>query len=311
LEKFWTKYKIKIASTLFAVFIWFLIVTGGSFDYIAEIPIDISRIHQDYIISSPLPEQARIRLRGAGRNMLTFLLFREGHLLLDFEWQVGEKRLKPEINDVVLTGNAEKLTVVELLEPDEITLTIEPLVTKEVSILSNIEINLQPGYTLVGEVNFLPERALIQGPQSMVDTCSGVATERAVWNDSRRPIRDQVELLAPDHPLIELVHSKVIVHADIQKLMERRIAAVPVTVINLPPRVTALVIPSNLSLVVQGGVDLVSKVTEQDIVAYIDYRRHRNPEQEEFPAYIEPLPGIRFREIEPKRFKVVLEKETS
>jgi hypothetical protein len=266
-------------------------------------------MHQNFIITKPLPEHAKILLRGQGRDLLTFLLFREGRLLPDFSWEIGQQSIRPESDDVILTGNAKKLTILELLEPKSIELEIEELVTRKVPILSDVQIRPLPGYTIVNNITIEPDHAWINGPKSIVDTCNKIMTETAVWEGMRRSFRKQIELVPPQNRLTKLVDHKTWISANVQKLMEKRITSVPVKVTNLPPQVKALVIPSHLSLIIDGGVDVVSAVSAKDIIAYIDYQRHRSSEEHDYPAYIEPLPGIRYRDIEPKRFKVVLERE--
>ena len=121
-------------------------------------------------------------------------------------------------------------------------------------------------------------------------------------------MKKPIDLIQPKTDLLRISESNTVINADIQKLMERRLYNISVNVINIPDNMKALVIPSSLSLIIQGGVDVVAKVQEKDIIAFIDYTRHKDQSNNEFPAYIEPLPGIRYREIQPKRFKIILER---
>jgi hypothetical protein len=66
--------------------------------------------------------------------------------------------------------------------------------------------------------------------------------------------------------------------------------------------------PATLSLVAEGGVNVISILSEKDITAYIDYSRHQESADASFPAYLEPVAGVRYRDVIPKRFKVILEK---
>jgi len=305
----WRRHKAKIASTLVAVLVWFLIVTGGTFDYVATVPIEIPRVHENLIITNSIPESAQIRLRGQGMTILAYLLFREGRLQLNFHWQEGKRVNHPTKDDVILMGSAKDLMLLELLEPDSIPLEIEELTVKEVPAISQITLKPHAGYTIVGETVLDPSTIPIKGPKSLIETCDSVLTIADLWQDLRRPLKKQVELLQPGNDQVELLIQKVWIIADVQKLMEKKIVGVPVTAVNLPEKINALVIPSHLSLVVEGGVNVVSSITEKDITAYVDLQRYPQDKSHDYFAYIEPLPEIRFRDIEPKRFKVVFEKE--
>jgi hypothetical protein len=75
----------------------------------------------------------------------------------------------------------------------------------------------------------------------------------------------------------------------------------------LPQAVDAYVIPSELSLVVEGGVNVVYALSLKNIKAYIEYSKSLDALTEECPVILEPLPGVHFRDIKPDRFKVVLQ----
>ncbi len=308
-KPFWPEYKVKIASTLFAIVIWFLIVTGDTFDYVVDVPIECATTRDDFIVTTPLPKKAKIHLRGQGMALIGFLIFREGKLQLEFEWREGVQTVKLSEKSVVLAGGAKNLAVEELIEPTEIKLKIEKLIVKKVPIKNQVHLKPAPGYTIVGKILLEPDMAEVQGPKSSVDSCDTVYTREISLEKLKRPVREQVELLAPTYHLVKLLQNYATLTADIQKLMEKRIQHIPVTVINLPPRTKAIVIPSYLSLTVDGGVNVVAGITEKDIVAYIDYRKYKKSNLHDFPAYIKPLPGVRFRDIDPQRFKIVLERE--
>ncbi|MBD3374928.1 hypothetical protein GF406_07845 [candidate division KSB1 bacterium] len=306
---FWARYKLKIASTLLAIFIWFLVVTGGTFTHIVTVPITTPQSSATHIITNEIPKRARIRVRSNGTSLMGFLIFREASLYLDFPWQVGTLELHPDKDNVLVTGNAKNINVLELISPKTIVLNIEDLVEKEVPVKPGFTLKTQPGYTIVGDIELTPSRIKIRGAKSIVDTCQYVETEDASWDNLKRPLRNRIDLKEPSFKTLILLENKVQVFADIQKLMEKQIERVPIKVINLPPQTKAIVVPSTLSLVVEGGVNVVSKVTTEDIVATIDYQKYEEPQDTPFPVSIEPLPEIRFRDIKPQKFKIVLERQ--
>ena len=57
------------------------------------------------------------------------------------------------------------------------------------------------------------------------------------------------------------------------------------------------------------GVGVVANLTEKQINAYIDFPRALDRNGSDYLAYVDPLPGVRYRAIEPKRFKVILERK--
>ncbi len=306
---FWQRYKIHIAATGFAILIWFLVVSNGIYDHEIQIPIDIPAVQSHYIITSDLPTEARIKVRGQGMALFAFILFREGRLELDLEWDPGEKVLHPRTQDVILSGGAHSISVLQLIEPLEIPVVIEQLSTRTLPVASLIEVKPVAGYTVVGEVTLEPGEVLARGPRSLIQPLTAICTAERSFDKAKATLAGEIQLVSPNPKKVVLLPGRVNYKIDVEKLMEKKIERIPVNVRNLPPGYRAMVLPAVLSLVAEGGVSQVAPLTGNDIVAYIDYARQADADGQSAPAYIVPVPGVRYRDIEPKRFKVILERE--
>ena len=306
-QSYWNRYRVKIASTSFAVLVWFLIVTGETFDYVTDIPISAETVNQDYIVTKPIPAKAKIHIKGQGLALLGFLLFREGNVDVNFEWTAGTQRIQLSENNVTFPGSTQKITLIDLIEPTLVDITIEQLVTKTVPIINKTEVVTLKGYTVVGDILLEPQKCDIRLPKSKIDSVSSILTDAVKWEKIKYSLKEQVDLIMPQEA-VDMSAKRVNVFADVQKLMEKKLGRIPVSVINPPFNMTAIVIPSQLSLTAVGGVDIVSHITESDIKVYIDYQKYHNSERGDIPAYIEPIPHVKFTDISPQRFKVVLEK---
>lgn len=311
-SNFWNRYKPKIASTLFAIIIWFLIVTGGVFEHVTTIPIAIPENDQNFVITNTIPRNAKVRIRGQGVNLLAFLIFREGKLWLnDITWKSGKTAINPSQEDIVLTGTAKTLNVIDLLSPKKISLEMKKVVEKTVPVKPEFIIKPKAGYTLVGDISIQPPRVTIRGPDAFLDSCTFVRTEKAKWENLKYPLRKRIDLIDPDIRKSQLLQHRVEVYADVQKLMEKELKDIPVRAINLPAHSEAIIFPSTLSLVIEGGVQVVSNIGRDDIRAVIDYAKQKRQNKKHFTPEIEPIPKVRFRDIDPRQFKIILERNES
>ncbi|HNW60434.1 MAG TPA: hypothetical protein PKI62_12205 [bacterium] len=308
-KPFFQRYKIHIAATGFAILIWFLVVSNEFYDAEIRIPIDIPAVQSHYIITSELPTEARVKVRGQGMALLAFMLFREGRLEMNLEWGPGERVLYPRTQDVILGGGAHALSVLQLIEPQGIPVVIEELASRIVPVASRITIKPMPGYTLVGDVVLEPTEVVARGANSSIRALEAVPTAERTIERVKSSLSGEILLSSPDPHKIMFQPGRVLYKADIQKLMEKQIKSIPVQVRNLPPGYRAMVLPATLSLTAEGGVSVISPLTEKEITAYIDYARQAETDGQNAPAYIVPVPGVRYREIQPKRFKVILEHE--
>ncbi len=311
-SNFWSRHKPKIASTLFAIIIWFLIVTGGIFEHVTTIPIAIPENEQNFVITNKIPRKAKVRIRGEGVNLLAFLIFREGKLWLnDITWKNGTATVNLSQEDIVLTGTAKSLNVIDLLSPKQIKLEMKKVVEKTVPVKPEFIIKPKAGYTLVGDISIQPAQVTIRGPETFLDSCTFIRTQKANWENLKFPLRKRIDLIDPNIPKSQLLVNRVEVSADIQKLMEKHLQGIPVKAINLPPHSNAIIFPSTLSLVIEGGVQVVSGITKDDIVATINYARQQRQNAKSFTPEIQPIPKVRFRDIEPGQFKIILERNES
>jgi len=302
----WNQHKIKIAATIFAVFIWFLVVTGDNYEYRTTIPIEITQPNPELLITSPIPPTASVQLQGPGKNLISFLLFRQGRLRLNLDKDPGVYIIHPSDNDISLTGSGKKLFSRRLLWPDSILVRIERVITKKIPVKNNISLKPQPGYTIVGEVIYDPDSVRVRGPEHPVLALDSLYTKAMQISDLKFPFSKKFSIIQPPNEQIKILDQEIIVEADIQKLLEKTIPNVPVTVRYLPHQIDAIVTPAQLSLKIQGGVNVVFPLTVQDIDAYIEYRKDLDERGKDYPVTIEPIPGVRFRDIQPGRFKVRL-----
>lgn len=305
-KTFWDLNKLKIVSTLVAILIWFLIVAGETYDYVTQVPIEIIPVEKDCIITSRPPSQAKVSLRGPGRFLFSFMLFKEGSLRLNISPEIGTQIIQPSDDDILLTGSAKNLTY-RLIWPDTISVKVEKLVTRDVTVYSHIILRPMAGYTIVGKPILTPNVVKVRGPQSVVSSMDSAYTETTLFDELKFPFEKKISLSPQVKENVVWLTTEINIKADVQKLMEKTISDVPVTVRNLPQSVDAFVIPSELSLVVEGGVNVVYSLTFKNIQAYIEYDKKLDALTEECPVILEPLPGVRFRNIKPEHFKVVLQ----
>lgn len=307
--KFLKKYRSHLAALLFAILIWFLVVTENYFEYVVRVPVAITNLKSGTIVSSTVPRSAQVRFRARGRSLLRLLLFKDAKVVLDLKREIGRRIVSMSAADVVLRGTLPDIKVVQLVSPDTVSIQVEPLARTRVPIESQVTIKTIPGYTIVGPIKMEPDSVSIEGPSSVIDRYTVVQTNPRVFEKEKNPLEAEVDLILPDDPKVRLFSSKITISADIQKLMEKYIDGIPVKIKSIPRGMKAIVIPSHLSLTVEGGVNLLTKVTKDDIIAYVDLKKEWTSSEKGHLAYIETPEGVRYRDVIPKHFKVVLEKE--
>jgi len=300
--------KYKIIVSFLAILLWFFVKTEDNYKYSFNVPLQITNIGEDRTIMNELPKQVEATFWGKGRSLLSLKLRR------DISYNLDVAKIKENTEIVLDKKNIRMLRknhveVLNIIQPKTVEVIMNKLVQKKVPVTAECIIGTIPGYTTVGEIKLIPDSVIIKGPQSEIELVSSVFTEKKIYKKIKRDLEKKIELVKPAQKNISLNISYVHLFADIQKLMEKPLIEIPVKVINKQRNTEVTVIPSTLSLVLEGGTDLLLNITQADVKAYIDYKKVKASREKDHPAYIVPPDGVRYRDVKPKRFKIVVERK--
>jgi YbbR domain-containing protein len=167
-----------------------------------------------------------------------------------------------------------------------------------------------PGYTVVQPWHLAPDSVTISGPEKSVRRVDSVLTIRREFTNVQQRISQRLALQPfPHEQRLRLSVDEVHFFADVQKLIEVTLHEIPVEVQNAPSHLKIAPVPSTLSLTVEGGEQLLLNLKREDIAAYIDFARIRGSETEGHPAYIRTPEGVRYRDVKPAFFKLIMERQ--
>lgn len=290
-----------------AILVWFFVKMEDNYRYSFKIPLRVTNLGPQRIIKNDIPTKTRITCWGKGRYMLTLMIRRDIFYNLDVTKVHKSAEFVLEKNQVKFLREND-IEVLNVVDPETVKVILTDLITKKVPITPDVEIQTIPGYTVVDEIKLTPDSIEVIGPKSEIKNILTIHTEKRHYKNIKRDLDEKIRLANPEEPNVRLLSKEVNLAVDIQKLMEKPVFEIIVTVINQPSNLKVTVIPSTLSLVLEGGTDLLLNVTKQDIKAYIDYKKVHTSKSKNHLAYIETPKGIRYRDVKPKRFKVVVEK---
>ncbi len=299
--------KIKLVVLFIAIVVWFFVKTEDNYRYSFKIPLRITNLGVDRIINNDVPKKIKITAWGKGRDLLSLMLRNDIFYNMDVSKLHNSVEIPLEKDQIKLLHESD-IEVLNIVNPETVEVKIVDLITKKVRAIPQVEIHPFPGYTIVDEIGLNPDSVEVIGPKSEVNNILVIYTEKKIYENIRRDLEKSIRLVKPEEKNIRLLINEVNFFVDIQKLMEKPLYEIPVLVINQPPNLKVTVIPSTLSLVLEGGTDLLLNVTKKDVNAYIDYEKVPLSKSKNHLAYIETPKGIRYRDVKPKRFKVVVEK---
>ncbi|MBC7185652.1 MAG: hypothetical protein H5U38_01315 [Calditrichaeota bacterium] len=293
---------------LLALLLWLYVKTEGYYDWVFEAPVRVEGVTPGLILANDPPQVAKVRLRGQGRAFIALRIGGDLAVVVDANRGRGSHRIAIGVDNVSLPHYGHKVEGVEVLSPREVVLVLEPKVQRTVAVESRLEVQPLNGYTVVGGIHVEPESVVVSGPASLLHEVGSWPTERRELSRVSRDVRIRLPLEQPRNDKLTLSRREVLAVADVQKLMERVLHDIPVQARNVPAGYKAFVVPPKLSLTLEGGVDLLTKITADQIVAYVEWRQPPSAQQIDLPAVIETPEGVTWRDVTPQRFKVVLER---
>ena len=263
---------IKIGALFIALFFWFHAITEKEYEVKWRGSIQVSAIPDGMVLAKPIPNEAIIRLRGRGKQLIV-LYFSGLRLMVEATWaKMGTTQitLSPEH---VHIPQGRGTTVTEIVSPRTLDLEFDTLVEKKVTVRSDITIEPPEGYVQVGPITFRPDSVLVRGPAQYIKAIESVSTESFSFSGAKKAVTNVVRLVEPEEHNVTVIPRQINGSIDIQRLIQRTIDGIPVTLTHVPQGTTAHLEPSVISITVSGGDKYISTLTKEDFSVSADYRR--------------------------------------
>ncbi|MBN2088352.1 hypothetical protein JW964_02010, partial [candidate division KSB1 bacterium] len=279
------------------------------YTHTVDVPIELTNVRSDRIITNNYPTIARVAFQGSGKQMLRLLLENGVKINLNVKDKRYNFKTKLKLTDIRIPQHSLGIKALRIENPDTIEIRLAKIKKKRIKIEPDVVIIPEAGYTKVGEIELTPDSITISGPVKEVDLINSITTEHLEVKNIKRDYHQEIKLAIPSNQFITLQNKEVNIKIHIQKLMEKEISRVPVQVYNLPEGMRAVVIPPYLNLTLEGGVQVLAGVTENNVTAYIDYSRKKKENEIGHLAIIRTPPEVMYRDVSPKTFKLLLEKD--
>jgi hypothetical protein len=303
---FFNHTRVKIFSLLSSFFLWFYITLGNQFEDVLNVDLVVINKPVNKILVYPIPKSIPVLCRGSGSTLFGQKLTHDMYIQIDLDEYPSDTELPVRIEMIRHHDTELKLTPVRIESEQPIKIAYDDLMIKKVPVISDIEFKPKEGYTQVGEVVLTPDSVVLTGPKKEVRTYESIHTKSQVFY-VLRPIEGMIDLVDSTSNLVDLSHHHVQFYADIQGIGERLFTEIPVRVINAPSGIKVSSVPSMLSIRLHGGVEVLKKLTRNDIEVTIDYRR-RQQYGRQIPAMIHVPANVSFTDVKPKQFELLIER---
>lgn len=296
-------------SFLFAVLLWLYINLSLTYTINKVARLDF-KLGKNQAIASELPDSVDLVLRGKGWDL--FLLSLKGKS--DFSIDLTNYRKDARLNLLQsLQDNGELPSSISVLNvnPQFIELVFDNVTSRKVAVRNNIKVIPKEGYVIVGSPRIQPDSVKITGALSIINKIKALGTESLKIENVSGNFSKEVKIVDTSNKNMKIEPDRVTISYQIELAAEKSFDNVEVNVQNIPGDREVLLIPPGVKVFVRGGVEILSKISAESIVAYINYKEI----EEDKLGYVVPeikLPSeISLVKLEPEKLQYIIKRKTS
>lgn len=294
---------LKLLSFLFAIFLWYFVVGEDKVDLNLVVPIEIVNLPRDLVISNQFKKELEVSISGP-RGLVRGISRETISRPIDLSKATpGKVVIRNDPNSIPLSRG---ITVLQI-QPANITLQLEQLVTKKLPIKAITTGKLPAGLELVS-VSMEPTNIDASGPVSILGATESIATQPIDIGG----ITNSTELLATlDLPpeLTGLIGEvDVLAHFTVrEKRVELLIPNVLAEVDHEGERAIYRPKPSTIEVRTAVPYSLLQKTTDPALL--VDARvnaRGLSPGRHELPVTVTAVQGVGIISVSPKTIRMTI-----
>lgn len=267
------KMTIFLIFLLCSFFAWFISELSDTYTQRTSFKLDYKEIPDSLMLVEASEDKVNVRLRARGFQLLAFN-FKNKRIPLNLSKLTKDRDRYFISEDIVRSQIEQQLSeAIDLLEVNSESLyfVLQPVMTKEVPVHSQVDIFLGQNYLLDGSVKILPQTIEISGPTSEIDTIEELRTLDMELSEITKDFSTLVSIAEP----VGLKHTKfstktIRVSGKVYRFSEK-IIKVPVQVENIPNGTKIRTFPNTLSVLCKAKIANLKKLSANDFKVVADY----------------------------------------
>ena len=256
--------------TLFSIVLWVFVSFSGEYFTTLKFPIKVTGIPENKSLADQSVQEVTLNLKGQGWQLAQLTFGRNPDFIVKANPSSGKQSiaLRNEIdaNNWLSTS----LQVLEI-EPEKINFDVESISSKTVKIEPQIDMTFKSNYGLVSGVKLSPDSVRISGPESVISKVENVYTEEKTFEGTDKTINENIALQKID--FVEMSIDQTNIEFDVQKIVDKTFENILVDMRNIPPSRELLLFPAKINVVLRGGINILGKLNNDDIKAYVNYNQ--------------------------------------
>lgn len=259
-----------VVAVLFSFVLWGSVTLSNSYYTTIKVPLRLTNLPKGFAVSRMSITEVNLRIKGEGWRLASLILSNN----LEYYVSAGLDSQSKNINlRNALGENAWLSSGVQLFDlyPDFLSLGMERITERKIKIKPDINMSFKQDFGLVSGIKIIPDSVIVYGPGSIVKNLEVVRTVKKNFNNLDDKVLERIDL----QNVTGLTYStgSCVVKFDVQKIADKTFENLEVEVRNTPRGEDLVVFPNSITVVLRGGINIIGKLTHEDVHPYVDYNQ--------------------------------------
>ena len=288
----WKEGLIFLFFLLLSLGLWFLLHLQQEYEVEIAVPVKYRNIPPEMDLTEEFPQEIIAKIRD------------KGIIIINYSWLHSFSPIDVNLIDIRKEGNHQVskrtieaniskhlISTTSLLEfePETFTVEYKTIQNKEVSVLADISVSLEPGFQISGPIAVVPEKVRIYADGNILDLIANVKTVPVEIKKVNETKKIKVRLQKIENARID--PDEVTVTVPIEEFTEKRMM-LAVSCSDLPDNYTVRLFPSSVEIVCNVPLSRFKELEEKDFEISIPFEEFEAKQLSgKMPVYLTKQPS--------------------
>lgn len=288
---------------IFSVILWGSVSLSGEYIATINVPLKLIDLPNNYTTGYISSKEVYLRVKSKGWELAKIFMGGEYEFHVSVHRKIGSRKidLRNEIeNNTWLTSTMQVIEIV----PAQVECEVDKIISKTVEVAANYVINYQQGFGSASEIILSPSQVKIYGPASVLKNIDTVQTEYVEFSNVTEAIKEELKFKEIEG--ITFSENTCYLQVDVQKIVDRSFDDILVEIRNVPSSKELILYPSKISIILNGGINILGRFTNDSVKAYVDYWEVVRSEGEPVVPVVEYPPYSTLIDVKPKQLEYII-----
>lgn len=253
---------------IFSIILWASVSLTDVYVTTIRVPVNFTDLPRNYSVGYSSVNEVYLQVKGKGWELAKLSLGKDAKFNVSVHRRIGKR--KNDLKDFI-EANAWLTSSFQVLEiaPSLIEFDVERTGSKRVKLIKNFKLEFKPGYGPASEIKINPEFVEIFGPANLLYKIDSIKTEYREFLNVSENVKIDLPIKTPDG--ISLTNQTSTIEFEVQKIVDKTFEDLPVETRSVPAAKELILYPGKINVVLRGGINILGRLTNDSIKAYVDF----------------------------------------